>query len=210
MSAAAGHGWVHKSLRAIWRFWDSSIEVLSFEFFLTRLKRSNGGSIIILRTVLTTTWLFLVILILRNLLDPERTGVFSMEEFRVQLIEIGPWFGGIFAGTYTALYARFASQWTYLANLYNQIKAVEARKGPSTGAADGSNRPLQSWKAGFIEDADSLHLATKPLFASVVNAWAQEEGVIQEFDKNTPGGKERLDAIKARVEIVCERAEMTR
>ncbi len=38
-----------------------------------------------------------------------------------------PTFGAIFAAVYFALYARFASQWSYLANLYNKIKEAETR-----------------------------------------------------------------------------------
>jgi hypothetical protein len=30
---------------------------------------------------------------------------------------------------------------------------------------------LNGWKAGFIEDAETLHLVTKPLFAGVIHTW---------------------------------------
>jgi hypothetical protein len=65
-------------------------------------------------------------------------------------------------GIYTALYARFASQWNYLANLYNQMMQV------GVSAEHIQRDKMARWKAGFVEDAYSLHLAQKPMFAEVV------------------------------------------
>jgi hypothetical protein len=45
------------------------------------------------------------------------------------------WIGAIFAAVYAALYARFASQWSYLAGVYNQMRqtlvTTEAERRPS-------------------------------------------------------------------------------
>jgi hypothetical protein len=62
------------------------------------------------------------------------------------------------------VYARFASQWTYLAGVYNQIKAAEARR-------DADAEKLAEWKQGFIADAEALHLDNNPIFVDLVAAW---------------------------------------
>lgn len=98
----------------------------------------------------------------------------------------------IVAGAYTALYTRFASQWQYLADLYNQIKSkeidlagddiappdtaddgqryVEGKKPVTTACA--KSRLLSEWKYGFVVDAEHLHLSNKEPFKSVFEAWS--------------------------------------
>ena len=79
-------------------------------------------------------------------------------------------FGAVYAGIYIALYSSFSSQWSYLSNLYNQIKVVEA--------TEGSNRSvIDEMKAAFIEDAIELHLSRKPMFAMIIKFWAREDAV---------------------------------
>jgi hypothetical protein len=135
-----------------------------------------------------------------NWLDPTRTLEWSGTEFRQQLIENAKWFGAIFGGAYAALYARFSSQWTYLAGVYNQMKAAQARK-------DCDEQTLAEWRAGFIEDCDELHLVRKPMFASIVAAMLSDDAPLVEtvramFDKHTPGGRARRDRIFAEVNVV--------
>jgi hypothetical protein len=129
--------------------------------------------------------------------------MFSMDAARHGLKTSLPWCGAIFAAVYAALYTRFSSQWTYVAGLYNQIKATEAQTAVSThkDAADGV---LASWKAGFIEDADDLHLALKPMFAALIKAWSQDEKVQGEFATHSPGGQERLEALLSDVDRVLQ------
>jgi hypothetical protein len=103
--------------------------------------------------------------------------------------------GPIFAGVYAALYTRFASQWSYLASVYNQIKAAESRK-------DCNPEQLALWKAGFIEDAEELHLANKHHFASTIRAWGRERGVEAAFAENAPGGAERLAILLKRADEI--------
>src|SRR5438046_3051938 len=62
--------------------------------------------------------------------------------------------GVLFAGAYTAFYARFASQWSYLAGVYNQIMAAQVRGIPTDPAGQNA---FDAWQAGFIEDAEELH-----------------------------------------------------
>jgi hypothetical protein len=83
-----------------------------------------------------------------------------------------PWIGAIFAFTYLALYTRFASQFNYLAGAYNQIVAVRAQirgTAPTEAQSDPDNNvSIQAWEAGFVEDAQELHLATKKIFSTAV------------------------------------------
>ncbi len=62
-----------------------------------------------------------------------------------------------------------------------------------------SKNSIAEWKAGFLEDAEELHLATKPVFASVIKAWAEDKAVKEKFEQYTPGGKKRFDCLKSNV-----------
>lgn len=168
-------------------------ELASSEWLLTRCHLANGGSVILARAALTTCVIYGSALVARNLLDPHRTWEFSSSELRLQILASAEWFGAIFAGVYAALYARFSSQWTYLAGLYNQIKASEVRDGGVGAAA------LMEWKAGFIEDAEALHLATKPLFRAVVAAWGRDPAVRASYIAHA-GGSQALDDLLARLQ----------
>ena len=72
--------------------------------------------------------------------------------------------------------------------MYNQIKAAECRN-------DCNLDHLAEWKAGFIEDADELHLASKPHFASIIRAWAGDPGVAASFEKDAAGGMIRFSQV---------------
>lgn len=174
-------------------------EFLSAEWLLTRGHLPNGSVVIILRALCTATIMYLGALAVMNVLDPARTGQFSSTELRLQLLDTGKWYGAIFAGVYTALYTRFASQWAYVAGIYNQIKAAECRK-PDNPLA------LIEWKVGFIEDADVLHIAAKPGVASVIRHWAEDPEVKAQFAKDVPNGAERLSHVMARVEAAWAKA----
>src|SRR5690242_18530191 len=123
--------------------WDHLVSFLSGEWMLET--RPNGGTAVFLRAAWIAGVIYITGLILRNWIDPSRSFRFSFTEFRLQLLGSFRWFGTIFAGAYAALYARFASQWSYLASVYNQIKATECR-------GDANEPPaLAQWKAAFID-----------------------------------------------------------
>ena len=107
-----------------------------------------------------------------------------------------PWLGAIFAGVYVALYARFASQWSYLAGVYNQIRQTLATWDPTK---DNANH-LNLWRAGFIEDALDLHLATKPMFGPFLLRMLdvnddEMQDIRDKFDHITHKGKERRERL---------------
>jgi hypothetical protein len=95
------------------------IHHLSCEFVLKRMP--NGGTAVLLRSVLISIGLYLVVIAFKSRITPGATWSFDSAVFRSLLADTIPWFGAIFAGVYVALYSRFASQWNYVASLYNQI-----------------------------------------------------------------------------------------
>ncbi len=170
------------------KFFDLATEFLSGEWLLTRTDLPNGGTVVLLRSVMTSLLIIAMTVAFRNVVDPTRTWQFDLVELQKQIIQMLPWFGAIFAAVYVAFYSRFAAQWTYLANVYNQIKAVET---VSFTCADA----LAEWKAGFLEDAQDLHLVRKPIFAGVIRAWSKEETVKAKFLEHTPGGEARFEEL---------------
>jgi hypothetical protein len=183
------------------RFHGGAASVLDFvsgEWLLTKYHLPNGGTVIAMRAMIAALLIYGIGLALMNFIDPTRAWQFSFTEMRLQVLATAKWFGAIFVGVYTALYSRFASQWSYVAGIYNQIKAAECRGGEP-------KLPLNQWKAGFIEDADALHVAAKPAIASVIRNWGSDEEVKAQFEIDVPNGAARLPLIMKRVEAVCAR-----
>lgn len=169
---------------------------LSLEFLLAR--RANGGGVILARSLTMSIQAYALALLVKESLAPNATLVFSLEALKAAIVETIPWYGAIFAGAYAALYSRFSAQWTYLADLYNQIMAVQC-----SGASDAEAVVL--WKAAFMEDADDLHLATKPMFASVINAMLAEKPVREAFVAHAPGHEARLKSLEVRVKAALKK-----
>lgn len=144
-------------------------------------------------------------LALANVLDPERTLEFDRIELQNQAIASGKWLGAVFGGSYAALYARFSSQWSYLAGMYNQIKAAQSREGVDKSV-------IAEWRAAFIEDCEDLHLLRKAPFASAVDSLLNgddEQSVLVQtvFDKFSPGGFARRVRIAGIAREACAAAE---
>jgi len=186
----------------ILRIWSLFAKVISFEWVLTATGWPNGGNIILLRTTGITITFYILAIALKQSLDPDRTLAFDYRELLIALRDTLPWAGAIFAGVYVSLYARFSSQWVYLNGLYNQIKAMETRT--AAGANEATRKVIAEWKAGFLEDAQELHLATKPLLASVVKRWGEEPQVKDHFIRYTPGEEARYRALMEAARISCE------
>jgi hypothetical protein len=163
---------------------------MSAEFLLNH--RRNGGGAVLARSIWVSSALYLLGICAKNLLASGRHFL-DMGELRQELGQTIPWFGAVFAFAYTAFYARFASQWSYLASLHNQIKAAQCRP-------DADPRALAEWKAIFVEGCEELHLSGKPLFASVILAWGSEATVIDAYLATPTGNRERLDKIMTHAE----------
>jgi hypothetical protein len=170
------------------------IHHLSCEFVLKKMP--NGGTAVLLRSAIISLGLYLAAIALKSRIAPGATWHFDLTVFRSLIAETIPWFGAIFAGVYVALYSRFASQWNYLANLYNQIMQT-AVQNPPNGISQES--ALRLWQAGFIEDAEDLHLAGKPMFASVIHSMLAKPETRSYFTAHAPGGAQRLTELELTV-----------
>ncbi|MDT7521541.1 hypothetical protein RAE21_03825 [Rhodoferax sp. TBRC 17198] len=187
------------------RGWETVVYYGSGEWLLVQ-NGSNGGALILLRSLVVAIELTCISLLLRNLIDPDLTDQVSWTAFRTQLIEIAPWFAAATGAVYAALYARFSAQWSYLAGLYNQIKQAELEMyNASPASAEGLKR-LAEWKAGYIEDAQSLHLHAKENVAAVVHHWGKNPLVAEAFANTTPGGSERWSSLQRSALIAYEKA----
>ena len=182
------------------------ISFLSGEWMLNH-GRPNGGDVVVFRTLWVGALLIAVLAVVKAL---ESTGALPGAAWDKA---IGMMQGSdgpvVFGAVYLAFYARFASQWTYMANLYNQIKQAEVtmlatlpvQALPPTAAGAPSSAPiagasaanaLAQWKAGFIEDALAVHMATKPAIAAIIRAWYGEQAVKDAFAKHTLQHHEKL------------------
>lgn len=170
------------------------IRHLSCEFVLNKMP--NGGTAVLIRSGIISVGLYLLAIGIKSRVAPGATWQFDSNALRAVISETIPWFGAIFAGVYVALYSRFASQWNYLASLYNQIMQT-AVQSPPCGVSPES--ALRLWQAGFIEDAEDLHLAAKPMFASVIRSMLAKPEVRSHFTADAPGGAERLARLERKV-----------
>lgn len=174
--------------------------------------RPNGGTVILLRSLWISALVYTALIGIKLLFG----GAICSPDFlnRAKCAAASGFFHiavPAFAFAYTALYVRFASQWSYLANLYNLIMAAKVRgDGAAVSAeSEGSSKSveaMQKWQAGFIEDAEELHLATKPMFAGVILSMLAVVGVRERFIEGTAGGEHRLKILEARVRLAYESA----
>lgn len=166
---------------------------LSGECLLTRYQFENGGATILVRSLWMAFVISSMIVLCHYVLQPTP---FSWRSFTNSILETYEICLAVFGAVYGGLYARFASQWTYLATTYHQIKAVESQGSVNLTA-------LAEWKAAFLEDADELHLASKRIFATVIRAWGHDRSVKSVFLRhagcNASDGKERFRRLMHRV-----------
>jgi hypothetical protein len=190
-----------KMIRFINMVWKIFTSIISGEWILK--SADNGGAIIALRSLFCGINLYLIVICFINIVDPAKSWTFSLKIFQHEIVSRITWFGVIFAAVYAALYSRFASQWSYLANLYNSIKQASL----TLDVKDDRLDILSEWKAAFIEDAEYLHLSHKENFASIIYEWCREERVKEKYIKYTPGGQERFDilvtSINERYNQIC-------
>jgi hypothetical protein len=175
------------------------LDVLSGEVVLR--SRPNGGGVVLYRSLQSALLVYLAAIGVREIIAPNHLWSFDLQVARAAIANSLPWFGAIFAATYAGFYTRFSQQWTYLAGLYNQIMQTDAQIASKT--AD-QLRLLAAWKAGFIEDAEDLHLAEKPMYAAVIISFLKDEGVHELYVQNTVGGEARLADLKKRAKRVLE------
>jgi hypothetical protein len=170
---------------------DSVVRFLSAEWLLDL--RPNGGTMVFVRSVFVAATFFLLASSISLLFYWDFRLCSLPSEARSTVLRIAPYAGAVFAFAYTALYARFASQWSYLANLYNQIMAVQSAN------LKCDEEAMNDWKVGFIQDALELHLATKPMFAEVIESILEDDKVQEAFTRGVSDGKEKLERLKSQL-----------
>lgn len=181
------------------QIFEAVIDIASGQWILKALK-ANGGHVVVLRAIWTTFIFSIIAMVFVAIFDPKRHGPITLASIYCQFWDISGIVVGFLGASYLALYARFVSQWQYLAGLYNQIKQAEAAEGHCKKA-------IAEWKAGYLEDAENLHLAAKNNLAPVLRAWTKIPEVEQAFVDNTPGGAKRFDRLAKTAQIAYEEAE---
>lgn len=115
-------------------------------------------------------------------MDPDTSSELSLYELRSLLRDHIGWLGAIFAATYVGFYTRYASQWNYIAGLYNQIMATAS----GLPEAQHNNQNILNWQAGFIEDCYYLHLDRKEVFAFVIKQMLEDPAILKCFIESAP------------------------
>jgi hypothetical protein len=146
------------------------------------LTRPNGGGVVVARAAWTSAWMYVVAAVLWSATHPDTIDQVAWRGVAFAIHGTLPWFGAIFAATYAAYYTRYAGQWTYLSNLYNQMKQVEIQR--VDGAFD--EEVWLRWCVGFVADAVTLHLDRKKLFQSVVAKYLSDPRVYAAAEETFP------------------------
>ena len=68
-------------------FWMRFVNLVSLEWFMSP-RLPNGGAAVLARSIGVSIELLALTLVLRNWIDPDRTGCFSWNDFRMQLIDV--------------------------------------------------------------------------------------------------------------------------
>jgi hypothetical protein len=176
------------------KVFDFMTSFVSAEYIVNWLP--NGGTAILVRTMICTLLIFLLSIGIYDYLNPCSRFAFDKSEFSWIVADKFEWIGAIFVAIYIALYTRYSAQWSYLANLYNQImlaksqqirpeakkyKTVNYSKDTPLRSLNLTEQAFARWQAGFIADAFELHLAHKDMFKSVIIGMLDLPGVQEAF-----------------------------
>jgi hypothetical protein len=185
----------------LWRLAEGLVYLATGEFLLRG--QSNGGTVIFLRSALTGLVLFGIAIATAGVLQ---TGFHLGIDGQIvgNLVATNlPWAGAMFAGAYAAFYTRFSSQWSYLAGVYNQLMAAQVQT--PVDATPARRRAYAVWKAGIVEDAYTLHLATKKMFAPLIVDFLEEADVFNAFKETSVISHKGLQSLLSRLEEVMGR-----
>lgn len=166
---------------------------------------ANGGTVVAARSVWLAGWIYLAAFLVYTRFAAGKGSVIDWRQGAADIVATLPWLAATLGGVYAALYSRFSSQWEYLAGLFNQIVGTMAQM--EDPLDERRLNLIAAWKAGFIEDAQDLHLAAKPMFLMAVLQWGAEELVKENFVSNTVGGERRLIELLARLQQIRDEVE---
>jgi len=159
------------------------LNIFTAEFILKFIP--NGGKAILLRSAFISAYLYLLAIAIKSFTGENAVFCFSVDQLRREVHETIPWAGAIFGAVYASLYTRFSSQWSYLADLYNQQMEVAS----TTQFENEEMENFYAWQAAFIEDAVCMHLATKRGFSNAIHAMLKDQKIKYILDSQL-GNKE--------------------
>lgn len=162
-----------------WDLWSGFVNFLSAEFLL-RL-RANSGALVLLRALWNAFWVMVIAIILNSILDNGLTCNLDLGLIWKGFKAHPTWYALVLAAVYTALYTRYASQWQYLAKLYNDIKSKEIDLASRDEHEERTSPLINSWKAAFIADAYAMHLVTQESYATVIGHWLSSEQIREAY-----------------------------
>lgn len=176
------------------------INLLTGEFILKFMP--NGGRAVLYRSAFVTAYLYLLAIGLKSYTGEHTIFKFSLEQFVAEVHRTIPWGGAIFGAVYAALYARFSSQWAYIADLYNQQLAAAA----TTSEDDFNNENYEIWQAAFIEDAVCMHLATKRGFSGAIYTMLQDPSIRVILEEDAQLGKSGVLDLEKKLNSVLNKS----
>jgi hypothetical protein len=172
------------------------LNILTGEFILNHMP--NGGTAVVLRSAFVTAYMYGLALALKSYTSECAVLSFSAEQLVLEVNETIPWAAAIFGAVYVALYTRFSSQWSYLADLYNQQLALAVTI--TDEQLNGDN--FVRWQAAFVEDAVCMHLAKKEGFSNAVYMTLQDSGVREALEKDPGFGKDKFRKLEAELKNI--------
>lgn len=185
----------------LWRLFQFLVYFGTGEFLLKG--EANGGAVVFLRAVLTAMALFFISLAVFALIHTGFGSEIDWVLLRSMAKDNIEWAGAMFAGAYAALYSRFSSQWNYLAGVYNQLMSTQAQA-PLNGDQE-RHRVYFTWKAGILEDALTLHLATKHMFAPLIADLLEDRDVYHTFRLTSVSSDDDIERLRRRLAKVTKR-----
>ncbi len=162
-------------MKEIRKFVKFIIEIVSGEIVLRSC--ANSGMVVLGRSSWISIEFFLLAIGIYSILSPLSAWGFDAEVFRCLIREKFEWFGALMGVTYLSLYSRFSSQWQYLADLYNRIKAADCERPISESTPLEERNPRNEWRHAFIADAIELHLARKKTFKTAIKEMLKDHEV---------------------------------
>ena len=185
---------------------DRVTAALSAEFLLRH--RANSGGVVLVRAIWVTALTFPAAVLVSEWTDPAAVAATSRLAILRAIHDHLTWLGAIFAGAYVSLYARFASQYTYLSGVYYQIMATIAQM--SLDLERDRAEHIATWWAAFIEDAQDTHLALKRSNATLIAELLGRSMVVSAYTAGTVRGQQRLQELQQELERVLGTAEVDR
>ncbi len=175
---------------------DKFLEIVSGEFVLRFMP--NGGKAILLRSTIVSAIFYILAVGIKSYSAEGAILSFSAVQFWNEVGETIPWFGAIFGGSYAALYTRFSSQWSYLADLYNQ--QMSAALTLSDEQID--SEAYINWQAAFVEDAVCMHLHTKAGFSNLVIEFLRDVKIKEVLTSQQHFGQDKYEKVLNQLEAV--------